>query len=668
MAHILPHWTWPSRVGQVTPVHVFTSGDEAELFVNGKSAGRQKTAKSQYRLRWDNVTYQAGDIRVVAYRNGAKWAEDSKKTVGSATKLNVTADRTTISNDGYDLSFVTVAVVDGNGDTVPQARNSINFSISGPGQIVSTDNGDPTDMTAFPSLTRQAFSGFALAIVRSKPGASGSITVSAASNGLTGGQVTVQTDVLEQQVREQTDQCRSSHGGGSTETQNSSAYEVLGVLARELPKLMSEPGKASPHQPAYADEARSWKRRRVQGGEDAWEAGAEFVPPLPNEEVLQAIITAYFCHVHPWIPMIHQGRFRRRMNGGRERTKLNVVLHAMNVSSSKFLPAAGKSTDAIAHTRRWVVATAIDHLCLEHLQALIIVAYTDIGDGNAAKAWSIIGSLTRTVEYSQLAQECENHDYELLCQPLELLEPTSEWTEIEERRRVFWNVFNLDRFCSVAMGWNTSLTSDDVHRRLPCDGHLWRKEQPVVTPYFGIWDKSAKRIGFPIGFLVEDDGHPSQTNANPITDSNSESNWNLADVSNVGAFAYRIEATESMSRVSFQIRVMDYTNEISHTNDGSYDDLRRQQSNFGEGLLVRTATQIPITSRAEWMTQQAQTPSNAEHFAGMGMSVPNVEDLDSAEFDTLPKMMLDQQFVNMDRIIAFDDGSMFASTTDTGIF
>jgi beta-galactosidase len=191
-AHILPHWTWPSRVGQVTPVHVFTSGDEAELFVNGKSQGRKKTAPSEYRLRWDNVTYTPGEVEVVAYKNGEKWASDSKRTVGSPAKLNVTADRTSIASDGYDLSFVTVAVVDDNGDTVPQASNSISFSIEGPGEIVSTDNGDPTDMTAFPSLTRKAFSGLALAIVRSKPGSSGSLTVSAASDGLTGGEVVVQ--------------------------------------------------------------------------------------------------------------------------------------------------------------------------------------------------------------------------------------------------------------------------------------------------------------------------------------------------------------------------------------------------------------------------------------------------------------------------------------------
>jgi beta-galactosidase len=193
MVHVLPHWTWPQdRVGKVTPVHVFTSGDEVELFVNGVSAGRKKRGQYVYRLRWDNVTYSAGSIRAVAYKNGKEWASETRKTAGAAASLNVTADRTTITGDGQDLSFITVAVVDAAGNSVPQASNSITFSVtSGPGKIVSTDNGDPTDKTAFPSLTRKAFSGLALAIVRSEPGAKGPIVIEAKSNSLAGGRVVV---------------------------------------------------------------------------------------------------------------------------------------------------------------------------------------------------------------------------------------------------------------------------------------------------------------------------------------------------------------------------------------------------------------------------------------------------------------------------------------------
>ncbi|KAH8162501.1 hypothetical protein CIB48_g5767 [Xylaria polymorpha] len=191
MAHILPHWTWPDRVGQVTPVHVFSSGDEAELFVNGKSAGRKKKAEYTYRFRWDDVKYEAGEVRVVTYKAGKEWATDTKKTVGAAANLKISADRTNIAGDGNDLSFITVAVVDSNGDVVPQASNNVAFSVTGPGKIVSTDNGNPADFTVFPSPSRKAFSGLVLAIVRPDAGASGDIVVSATSSGLPNTSVTL---------------------------------------------------------------------------------------------------------------------------------------------------------------------------------------------------------------------------------------------------------------------------------------------------------------------------------------------------------------------------------------------------------------------------------------------------------------------------------------------
>jgi beta-galactosidase len=184
MAHILPHWTWPDRVGLVTPVHVYTSGDEAELFLNGKSLGRKKKAQFEYRLRWDDVVYEPGELRVVAYKNGKQWATESAKTAGVASKLLLTPDRSTIANDGSDLSFVTLTVADANGQMVPRSMNPIDFEVSGPGEIVATDNGDPTDMNAFPSKDRKAFNGLALVIVRAKRGQQGEILVIAKSKDL----------------------------------------------------------------------------------------------------------------------------------------------------------------------------------------------------------------------------------------------------------------------------------------------------------------------------------------------------------------------------------------------------------------------------------------------------------------------------------------------------
>jgi beta-galactosidase len=191
MAHILPHWNWPDRAGQVTPVHVYTSGDEGELFLNGKSLGRKKKEAYSYRLRWDDVVYTPGELKVVTYKDGKPWATDIVTTTGDPAGLRLTPDRATIAADARDLSFVTLAVIDKDGRTVPTAGSAIHFEISGPGEIVATDSGDATDLVAFPSHDRKAFSGLALLIVRAKRGASGPITLTAKSNGLTAATTTI---------------------------------------------------------------------------------------------------------------------------------------------------------------------------------------------------------------------------------------------------------------------------------------------------------------------------------------------------------------------------------------------------------------------------------------------------------------------------------------------
>jgi beta-galactosidase len=165
-------------------VHVYTSGDEAELFLNGKSLGRRKKAEYEYRLRWDDVVYEPGELRAVAYKGGKQWATDSVKTAGNAARLLLTPDRTTIASDGKDLSFITLTVADRDGQMVPRSMNKIHFEVSGPGEIVATDNGDPTDRTAFPSKDRNAFNGLALVIVRAGHGQKGKILVVAKSGGL----------------------------------------------------------------------------------------------------------------------------------------------------------------------------------------------------------------------------------------------------------------------------------------------------------------------------------------------------------------------------------------------------------------------------------------------------------------------------------------------------
>jgi beta-galactosidase len=194
MAHILPHWNWPERVGRATPVFVYTSGDEAELFLNGTSLGRKKKAPFTYRLRWDDVKYQPGELKVVAYKGGKPWAESSVKTTGAATRLALTPDRARIKSDGNDLSFITVRVTDDQGVTVPRSHHPLQFSIDGPGKIVASDNGDATSFTPFQSTERNAFNGLALVIVRADKQAKGTITVKARAEGLTESRTTLQAE------------------------------------------------------------------------------------------------------------------------------------------------------------------------------------------------------------------------------------------------------------------------------------------------------------------------------------------------------------------------------------------------------------------------------------------------------------------------------------------
>lgn len=192
MTHILPHWNWPERKGEITPVHVYTSGTEAELFVNGKSQGRKtKTPGEDFRLVWDSVKYEPGVVKVVSYKDGQKWSEAEVRTTGKSTRLALLADRSVIPADGSELIFVTVAVQDNRNQTVPRTNPLIRFSVEGAGEIVSTDNGNAIDFTPFKSHERHAYNGLALVIVKAKKGETGKIVIKAESEGLKTGTVEV---------------------------------------------------------------------------------------------------------------------------------------------------------------------------------------------------------------------------------------------------------------------------------------------------------------------------------------------------------------------------------------------------------------------------------------------------------------------------------------------
>lgn len=193
MAHLLPHWNWPERVGLITPVHVFTSGDEGELFLNGRSLGRRTRLPGQYRLRWDEVVYEPGTLEVVTYRKGVKWATDKRCTTGAPVGLSLTADRPTLRADGKDLCFVTIQINDAAGLNCPRANNRLQVTVNGPAELVSMDNGDPTSFESFQSPSQLAFNGLCLAIVRALPGEPGAIEVQVTSDGLVAASLTLRS-------------------------------------------------------------------------------------------------------------------------------------------------------------------------------------------------------------------------------------------------------------------------------------------------------------------------------------------------------------------------------------------------------------------------------------------------------------------------------------------
>ena len=182
--HILPHWNWEERIGEITPVHIYTSGDAVELFLNGKSLGRREKAHSYDRLTWDDVRYEPGSLKAIAYKNGQKWAEDLVETTGKPAALQVTAEKTELKNDGTDLSFIRVAVVDSQGRVVPRSKNHLKFSVTGPAEIIATDNGDATSLLPFQLSERDAYNGLALVILRSQYMKQGKVLLTVESKGL----------------------------------------------------------------------------------------------------------------------------------------------------------------------------------------------------------------------------------------------------------------------------------------------------------------------------------------------------------------------------------------------------------------------------------------------------------------------------------------------------
>ena len=203
--HILPHWTWPGREGETTPVFVYTNYPSAELFINGISQGKRSkdmtvtqensntpedaasfTRQKRYRLMWMDTKYEPGTVKVVAYdSNGKAVAEKEMHTAGAPYRIELSADRTSLKADGKDLSFITVKVVDKDGNLCPEANKTIRFKVKGAGTYRAAANGDVTCLQPFHQPEMPLFKGMLTAIVQSGEKA-GTITFEASAKGIKG--------------------------------------------------------------------------------------------------------------------------------------------------------------------------------------------------------------------------------------------------------------------------------------------------------------------------------------------------------------------------------------------------------------------------------------------------------------------------------------------------
>ncbi len=189
--HLMPHWNWPGKEGQTNLVRCFSNCKTVELFLNGKSLGKQDMPQNEY-LDW-NVRYEPGVLSAKGY-NGTKLAAETRvETTGAPTAVRLQPDRSVISADGQDLSIIDVSVVDALGRVVPDADNLIRFELTGAGKIVGVGNGDPSSHEADKTSERRAFNGFAQVIVQANR-AAGSIQLTATSEKLNSAKLKIKSE------------------------------------------------------------------------------------------------------------------------------------------------------------------------------------------------------------------------------------------------------------------------------------------------------------------------------------------------------------------------------------------------------------------------------------------------------------------------------------------
>jgi hypothetical protein len=242
---------------------------------------------------------------------------------------------------------------------------------------------------------------------------------------------------------------------------------------------------------------------------------------LPSGETMASLLEIYFEVIHPWIPMMHERTFRQRFQLPGHRKAISNILHAMVVATARFSLntqlAAVDVTPLVKACRQRVMVTAMESISVENLQALIIIAFDSIGSGNGPRTWAVVDAMTRMVDHLRLSFETD------VKQLGNSHGPKVEWRKEEENRRIFWNVFFLDRFCSVSAGWKPTIDASKIKRRLPSDGFVFQDAGPAKARYF-------------------------QPDRDPVTDETID--YEAEEIACLGGLSYSVEATESLVQVA----------------------------------------------------------------------------------------------------------------------
>jgi hypothetical protein len=272
-------------------------------------------------------------------------------------------------------------------------------------------------------------------------------------------------------------------------------------------------------------------------------------PDFQVQLLWNEIVDAYFFFIHPWISILHEPSVRAGLQAAPKTYPFPQIFQAMVVAALRFVrkgltgSTSHFAVEQTSKSRQEILISAMDDISVQSVQTLLILIYTDLGDGSPQRAFGLLGVVARHISHLQLSVEgpvrnCQTGVFGKSHPPLASLD----WIEEEERRRLFWNFIMLDRLCAIILGCDTTFSSAKILRRLPACASFWSTNQPRSTPYFRFFDPSDSSF--------RDSAYSkssSETENAPSIETNKE-----LSTCGVGALAFYVEAVEAMGTIEFQ--------------------------------------------------------------------------------------------------------------------